>query len=123
MSRKKKNNVPNIDVPTFLRDAASARLDDPDSKARWPHVYDVLVPRWEGITQTYSGGRLTIQVDGASWRLSVDIATALISTSLHVITLTEALDKLELALSEDQLFWGPSWSKRKKKLPTLDDVI
>jgi len=123
MSRKKSNGKPNIDVPEFLRDAAAARLDDPDTRDKWPHLYDVLVPRFEGVTQTYSGARLSISVEGASWRVSLDIKTALLAASFHSVSLTTVFDTLEEALKEEQLFWGPSWEKRKKKLKTVDDVI
>jgi len=124
MGRKKKDSdKPNIDVPEFLRDAVTARLDDPDTRSRWPRLYDVMVPKFEGTKQTWGGGRLSVRCEGASWIVSIEVAQAQLSSTMHCVSLTTAFDVIERCLEEDTLFWGPSWQKRKKKLPTLDEVV
>jgi hypothetical protein len=119
MSKKKKSEVM---VSKFLRDAVNARLDDQESLKSLPTLLECLLPVHEGGKLVRAPGKLTIQAEGAHWRIKLDCPTGVLTTTVAVESLVTCLDRLEEVLTNGQAVWSPGWT-RNKKLPTIDDPI
>ena len=125
MSRKKPNGKPNssVYVPDILKDAISARLDDPEAAMALPSLLPCMMPMWDGNTLTRQAAKLTIQAEGAHWRVTLDMPTEVIQGRIAATSLTTALQELNLAIHEKRIAWSPGWQRNKKKLPTVDELI
>ena len=120
MKAKKKSS---IFVSKFLKDAANARLDDAAATMKFPTLMECLMPVYEGATLIRQAGKLSINPEGAHWRVKLDCPTEILTLSLAVPSLVDCLDALEGHLNTGNAIWSPGWKKNKTKLPTIDDVI
>jgi hypothetical protein len=120
MAKTKKKTVT---VSSFLRDAANARLDDAAASMKYPTLMECLLPVYEGSTLIRQAGKLSIQPEGAHWRLKLDCPTEILSMTLALPSLVECLEAVEGHLNSGNAIWSPGWKKNKVKLPTIDDII
>lgn len=120
MAKEKKAEV---HVPTFLRDAVAARLDDADGMLAFPRLAEFVTPVWQGKTCCYIGGTIRIKVEGAQYAVVLDSPTAGVQTRFYLPSLDGLLQAIDLALDSNKLVWVPSWKPGKKAGLTVDDVV
>lgn len=99
------------------------KMKDDAAKKEMPNLLDVLLPIWEGSTMLRQPGRLSISPDGGSWRVTVECPTEGLQTVLMTDSLPTLLIDVEKLLASGSARWGMSWQRRKKNLPTIDDLI
>lgn len=122
MSKSKKpKSVPFI--PDVLKDAILARIDDDEGKMALPVLYECLIPRYEGIELKRQAGKLTIQVEGAHWRITLDCPGERITTRIACPSLVTCLQELNEKLGNGGVVWSPGYERNKKALPTVDALI
>lgn len=122
MSKSKKEK-PKPFVPEFLRDAVNARMDDQEAMLALPQLLDALLPVYEGSALIRQAGKLTIKPEGAHWIVQVDCPTEVLVGRIVCSTLGECLSSLNAAIGNRTVVWSPGWSKSKKALPTVDELI
>lgn len=110
-------------VPPFLRDAALARLDDSIARKDYPTLYACLTAVYDGPTLIRQAGKLTVRPVGAHWEVSIECPGERLVARIVLLTLIGLLENVELALSSGSLQWSPGWSKDKKRLPSVDDLV
>jgi len=120
MSKAKK---PAVHVAKTLRDAVAAKLDDPAGSSALPVLSDCLLPVYDGLLWKRQGGKLSISVEGAHWKVNLQCPTEGLQTTFVCETLVGLLDALETFLASGQAVWTPGWKKSRGRLPTVDDVI
>lgn len=98
-------------------------LTDPEAKKTLPTLLDVLLPIYRDGTMTRQAGRMTISPDGSSWRVAIDCPTEGLQCVLMIDSLQTLLADCEKLLASGVVRWGQSWSRRKKSLPVIDDLI
>jgi len=123
MASKKKKDAPKVQVASFLKDAVTARLDDPEGLASFPTLMEALLPVYDGSTLIRQGGRLTIKPEGAHWLLTLDMPTEVLSARFCTDSLVRGLEAVEEALRSGKVVFSPGYQKNKKKLPTIDELI
>lgn len=99
------------------------KIADPEAKKMLPTLLDVMLPIWDGNTMLRQPARMSIQPDGATWRVTIECPTEGLQTVLCVDSLSALLVDVEKMLASGQAHWGMSWQRRKKNLPTIDDLI
>jgi hypothetical protein len=82
-----------------------------------------MMPKFDDKTLTRQAARLTIKAEGAHWIVAIDMPTEIIQGRIASASLTTALADFNLAIHEKRIAWTPGWTKNKKKLPTIDEVI
>ena len=122
-SKKPKTDAPKVHVPAFLKDAALARLDDQKALAELPTLCECLLPVYEGTTLIRQAGRISISVEGAHWKVSLDCPSERLATTFAAESLADCLASLEAALKAGHVVWRPGYNKSKKPLPTIDELI
>lgn len=122
MSAKKKPKVQPF-VPEILRDAILARIDDQEGAMALPVLYGCLVPVYEGNDLKRQPGKLTIVVEGAHWRITLDCPGEKITTRIACPSLVTCLQELNEKLSSGHVVWSPAYERNKKALPTVDSII
>jgi len=110
-------------VPDILRDAILARIDDQEGMMKLPVLYGVLVPVYEGLELKRQPGKLTIQVEGAHWRLTLDCPGEKITCRIATDSLVTCLEVLNERLANRLVTWAPGYERNKKALPTVDAII
>jgi len=125
MSKKKPNGKPHssVYVPDILKDAIAARLDDPEAEMALPSLFPCMMPQYDASTMTRQAGKITIQAEGAHWRVQLDLPTEVLTGRIAASSLVTALQELNLAIHEKRIAWSPGWQRQKKKLPTVDELI
>lgn len=81
------------------------------------------MPIYDGSALTRQPGKLTITPEGAHWRISVDCPTEVLTCRIAVPSLWECLEAVERVLVAGHVTWSPGWTRTKKKLPVLDELI
>lgn len=122
MSKPKKAK-PQPFVPEILRDAILARIDDEEGMTSLPVLYGCLVPVYEGLELKRQPGKLTIAVEGAHWRLTLDCPGERITCRIACDSLLQCLVQLNERLASRLVTWAPAYDRNKKALPTVDDLI
>jgi hypothetical protein len=120
---KKKPSSAKVVIPSVLRDAAMARLDDEEGRMTLPVLYECIAPTYEGPTLLRPPGKITIAVEGAHWIVKVDFPFEGQSTRLACPSLASCLSELNSYLGSGKAVFTPIWNKSKKPLPKLDDCI
>ncbi len=120
MAKQKKKQVHMIGL---LKDAALARIDDQPSREKLPTLMEVMLPVFDGSTLIRQGGKISIVPEGAHWRITLDCPTEVLTCRFVTNQLWQALTDAEEMLSKGIAVWSPGWSRNKKKLPTIDDLI
>jgi hypothetical protein len=75
------------------------RIQDEDSRRRWPTLFTLLDARWEGNKCVYEGGVLSIRPEGNAYRVAVAMPTYKAERVLLCFTLATIFDDLEQALA------------------------
>jgi hypothetical protein len=121
--KPKKDDGIGVQVPDVLKDAITARLDDAGARMKYPLLTSVLMPAYDDGALVYQAGKLTIQVEGAHWRLKLESPTARLQLILASSELISCLEDLEAYLGTGRANWQPGWEKNKKPLPKVDAQI
>ena len=122
MSKSKPKPKP-VPIPSILRDAALARLDDEVGRMTLPVLYECLVPTYEATKLLRPAGKLSITVEGAHWRVTLDLPYESLTCRLACSSLAEALSEMNAYLASGKAVFSPGWSKSKRALPTLDATV
>lgn len=122
MSKSKKEK-PKAQIASFLKDAVNARLDDQDSLEALPALMECLLPVYDGKELVRQPGRMTIRPEGPCWLITLDCPTEVLQARFSAASLVNAFLDLNSAINDGHLVWLPGWSKTKKKLPTIDELI
>jgi len=88
-----------------------------------PVLYECLIPVYEAGELKRQGGKLTIQVEGAHWRLTLDCPGEKITCRIACDSLAACLGQLNERLGNRLVTWAPSYERNKKALPTVDALI
>lgn len=120
---KSKKEAPKALVASFLKDAVNARMDDQHSLETLPALMEVLLPKYDGKTLLRQPGKLTIRAEGPRWIIQVDCPTEVVQCRYTTNVLAFALRDIDEAIANDHVLWLPGYSKQKKKLPTVDDIV
>jgi hypothetical protein len=120
MSKAKK---PSVHVAKVLRDAVSAKLDDPSGSSAFPVLSECLLPVYDGLLWKRQAGKLSISVEGAHWRVNLQCPTEGLQMTFVCETLVGVLEALEAFLASGRAVWTPGWNKHRGRLPTVDDII
>jgi hypothetical protein len=122
MSKSKAKTKP-VPIPSVLKDAALARLDDEVGRMTLPVLYECVVPTYDGTKLTRPAGKITITVEGAHWRVQLDLPYECLTCRLASSSLAECLSDLNAYLASGKAIFSPGWSRSKKALPTLDAAV
>lgn len=122
MSKSKKEK-PKAVVASFLKDAVNARMDDQHSLETLPALMEVLLPVYDGKTLIRQPGRLTIKPEGPRWIITVDCPTEVLQCRFTTNVLAFALRDINEGIADGHVLWLPGYSKSKKPLPTIDEII
>jgi len=124
MSKSKKpavaKDTPVAKVPGILQNAVMARLQDEAGQMTLPVLFECLVPQYDGATLVRPAGKLTITVEGAYWRIQLDLPFERLTCRMFVASLPGALADLNAYLGSGNAVFGPMFERNKKALPRLD---
>jgi hypothetical protein len=118
-----KPKKPKVESATLLAKVKFLNPADPEDKKALPNVADLLCPRWKDGTLVRQAGRLTIKPDGAAWRVSIECPTEGLQTSFLVDSLHNLFSDAEKFLSQGKAHWALTWTRQKKNVPTIEDLI
>jgi hypothetical protein len=126
MSKKRKEKEKEVQkaiVPDVLKDAAMARLHDEEGQLTIPVLWECLVPQFEGSTVTRPAGKLSITVEGAYWRVQLDLPYERLTCRMFVASLATALGDMNAYLGSGKAVFSPMYERNKKPLPRLDAPV
>jgi hypothetical protein len=112
-----------VSVSKFLKDAVNARLHDEAGMMKYPIIMECMLPVFEGSKLIRAPGKLTLQPEGAHWRVKLDCPTEVLSLTFAAQSLADCFDDLERHLASGSAIWSPGWKKNGRQLPTIDDII
>ena len=121
MSEPSKKPVPQR--AKLLAKLTQDQIKDEAAKKAMPNLLDVLLPIWKDGTMVRQPGRMSIVPDGGFWRVTIEAPTEGLQTTLNCDSLASILGEVEKLLADGTARWGLSWSRRKKNLPVIDDLI
>jgi hypothetical protein len=120
---KEKKDAQKAIVPDVLKAAALARLHDEEGQMILPVLWECLVPQFEGATVTRPAGKLSITVEGAYWRVQLDLPYERLTCRMFVASLSTALGDLNAYLGSGKAVFAPMFERNKKPLPRLDAPV
>lgn len=123
MSEANNKKKPGPEASKLLKNVAFATLKDDKGKKELPALLDILLPIWREGVMTRQPARLTIQPDGGHWRATIDCPTEGVMATFLLDNLPDLLKAVDDLLASGKAQWAMSWIKRKKHLPTIDDII
>lgn len=125
MSKKKKEAVPAAQaiVPDVLKNAVLARLHDEEGQMVLPVLFECLIPQYDGNALTRPGGKLSVSVEGAYWRLQLDMPYERLTVRMFSASLSSALSDLNAYLGSGKAVFAPMFERNKKPLPRLDKPV
>lgn len=118
-----KNGKPKARPCKALSKISPETVKDDKAKKELPILLDVLLPMWEAGIMTRQPGRMSIRPDGGSWQVTLEAPTEGVQAVFMCDSLSTLLVEVEAVLASGRTHWGMSWQKRRKNLPTIDDVI
>jgi len=96
---------------------------DDASKKAIPGLLDVMLPIWKDSIMTRQPAKMMISADGGSWRCTIECPTEGLQATFMLDSLATLLVEVDAILQSGKTSWGMSWQRRKKHLPTIDDLI
>jgi hypothetical protein len=121
--KPKKDEGTGVQVPDVLKDAILARIDDAGARMKYPLLTSILMPAYEEGALVYQAGKLTVQVEGAHWRVKLESPTARLQLVMASGSLLDILEELESYLGSGRAQWMPGWEKNRKPLPKVDAQV
>jgi hypothetical protein len=119
----KANSKPAPERANCLNGLTALVPQDAEGQTRYPVILDLLLPRWRGNTMTRQAGRLSIRVEGAGFRVTLDCPTEGLLTHIHVASLADLLKTVEDHVSKGRANWQPNYETQKRGRPVIDDVL
>lgn len=117
------NPKPRVERANCLERVVFSVPADEEGRTLFPTLFDLMCPRYHGMTCTRQGARFTIKVDGGAYRVSIECPTEGLQTSFFV----ESLDNFPLFcenyLTQGAPHWGLTWAQQKKNQPTIDEIV
>jgi len=123
MSKDKNGQAPKVQKAKLFEKHVIDKMVDEAARKSLGTLLDVLLPLYAGTTMTRQPGSMRIAPDGGTWRVTIECPTEGLQTQVNVDSLANLLVDVEKLLASGVVRWGLSWSKRKKNLPTIDDLI
>jgi len=114
---------PKVEVARCLTNIKFSNPVDEAAKKEYPNLYDLLCPRWKDGALVRQPGRLTLRVEGGSYVVSIECPTEGVQTSILAHSLASVLSDLESSIKANLCNWVPTWARRKKFSPSVDDLI
>ena len=107
-------------VPGVLQSAVLARLQDEEGQMVLPVLFECLTPQYDAGKLIRPAGKLSISVEGAYWRVQLDLPYERLTCRLFCASLSSCLSDLNGYLGSGKAVFGPMYEKSKKPLPRLD---
>lgn len=110
-------------VPSVLQNAVLARLQDEEGQMTLPVLFECLIPQYDGGKLVRPGGKLSVSVEGAYWRVQLDLPYERLTCRLMCASLSSLLGDLNSYLGTGKAVFSPMYEKSKKPLPRLDAIV
>lgn len=107
----------------FLRNAVSYDVHDDEASKTWPHVFQLLVPRYKDGALTRQEGSIMLTVRGGRWHVRLEAPTERIKGTFAFVRLSTFLDSLEAAIAGDGVAWEEHYKKRTKDLNRVAEAV
>jgi hypothetical protein len=117
------NGKPAAERAKLLENIQVLVPQDAEGLARYPNLLDLLLPRYVAGTCTRQAGKLSLRVEGPSFKVGIDCPTEGVQTFIHVESLWKALECVEKALASGKCLWMPNYESAKKGRPKIDKSI
>lgn len=116
MAKKGLITAERADVLKNLRTLTPA---DNDTVEGYPTLLDLLSPRFRDGRCTRQGSRLSLKVEGAFFRMSIDCPTEGVMCSMVVGSLYNILNDFERHVAGADACWVPNFDAQKKARPVV----
>lgn len=116
MAKKNGQLVERADVLKNLRTLTPA---DEASLEQYPTLIDLLSPRFKDGKCTRQGSRLSLKVEGAFFRLTIDCPTEGLMCTFVVGSLFNVLADFERHVRGPEACWTPNYDSQKKARPVV----
>jgi hypothetical protein len=120
MAEKKK---PAPERAAILKDLQALCPQDQEGQALYPTLFDLMSPRWSGLTPTRQAARVNLRMEGSVFRLTIDCPTEGLMCVLHFNSIVELFRQAETVLASGKAVWSPNYEMQKRYRPVIDEVI
>lgn len=111
------------DMVPFLRGVLRQTLDDTEARERFPHLVELMAPRYKDGALTRQEGSIRLTVRSGLWHVTLECPSERVKCTYSGASLLHLWEGFEAALEGAGVVWEETFKKRQKDLRKLDARI